>query len=584
MNFQGPQQDDPLIDRRMIAALVLSVVVLIGWQWLFPPAATPPPATENPLAAQPSEPVSPPVAQEGEQQPRMGEEMPAAEDEQAAVEELASDSIEAIRIETDLVEVVFTNEGGRVTSWKLKNFTGDGGRYADLVSAGARRTGELPLGLTSGDPVLDQAINEALFLVERQRLEGGGGERITFRWADGMGVFVEKAFTFRERSYLVEVVARVVDRGRDRPVALSWGAGLQSDDHDGGGYIHYTGQAVVRQPGGSAERVKPDDLDAPIQFAGDASPGWAGLEEQYFAALIIPDGPRGPVTIRSVRIPGGAEGTDDEEPEYVVSVGMPEGSGKLFVGPKEFRLLLSYGYGLDEVVWFSSNALIYAIAKYLFLALVWIHDRVISNYGLAIILATVALRLVLFPLNQFSMVRMRRTAQQMQRIQPKIKAIQAKYKKSKDPQSRVKMNEETMALYRKEGVNPLGGVTGCLPLLAQFPILIAFYNVLTVAVELKGAPFFGWIQDLTMKDPFYVTPILMGVTMFTQQKMTPAAGADPMQQRMMLMMPIIFTVMFLNLPSGLVIYWFVNNLLGIAQQWLVNRHVARTEALAVKGA
>jgi membrane protein insertase, YidC/Oxa1 family, C-terminal domain len=123
-------------------------------------------------------------------------------------------------------------------------------------------------------------------------------------------------------------------------------------------------------------------------------------------------------------------------------------------------------------------------------------------------------------------------------------------------------------------------VTGCLPLFAQFPILIGFYNVLTVAVELKGAPFFGWIRDLTLKDPYLVTPILMGVTMLLQQKMTPAAGVDPMQQRIMLLMPVVFTVMFLNLPSGLVLYWFVNNLLGIGQQWLVNRHVARVEAAA----
>jgi YidC/Oxa1 family membrane protein insertase len=144
------------------------------------------------------------------------------------------------------------------------------------------------------------------------------------------------------------------------------------------------------------------------------------------------------------------------------------------------------------------------------------------------------------------------------------------------------MNEEMMALYRKEGVNPMGGMSGCLPLLIQFPILIGFYNMLTVAIELRGAPFFGWIQDLTLKDPFYVTPLLMGATMFFQQKMTTTPVGDPTQRRIMLMMPIVFTVMFLNLPSGLVLYWFVNNLLGIGQQWLVNRHVGRVEAAAQK--
>ena len=578
MNPQGPEQGDPLVDRRMILALVLSVGVLIGWQWLFPPPK-PAPAAPAPVAV---EEPAPPASHAVED--RAGETAPSAETaSEPAQEPAAAASVEAVRVETDLYEIVFTNQGGRVTSWKLKRFARDGGKYADLIPAGARQTGVLPFALRSGDAVIDQALDEALFQVERVPLPEGGGETITFRWADGQGLVAEKALTVHEGSYLSDVRARIVDRGRERPVSVSWGAGLQSNDHDGGGYIHYTGQAVIQRPGATAERMKPKELDAAVQYAADGRPGWAGIEEQYFAALIVPDGPRGPVAVSSVQVPGGNDGTEKPEPEYVVSVGLPEGTGKLYVGPKEFRLLSDYGLGLDQVVWFSSNALIYAIAKWLFLALVWIHDRVISNYGLAIIMSTVALRLVLFPINQFSMVRMRRTAQQMQRLQPKLKAIQAKHKKSKDPQARLKMNEETMALYKKEGVNPLGGVTGCLPLLAQFPILIAFYNVLTVAVELKGAPFFGWIHDLTLKDPFYVTPILMGVTMFAQQKMTPAAGADPVQQRMMLMMPVIFTVMFLNLPSGLVLYWFVNNLLGIAQQSLVNRHVARTETATARG-
>jgi len=165
----------------------------------------------------------------------------------------------------------------------------------------------------------------------------------------------------------------------------------------------------------------------------------------------------------------------------------------------------------------------------------------------------------------------------MQRLQPKIKAIKAKYKK-KDAQSRAKINQETMELYRKEGINPMGGLSGCLPLLAQFPILIGFYNMLTVAVELRGAPFFGWIQDLSIKDPYYITPILMGVTMFTQQKMAMSKIKDPQQlqqQRMMLFMPLMFMVICVQMPSGLVLYWFVNNLLGIGQQYLVNKQTSK---------
>lgn len=577
MTQSGSEQDDPLFGRRLLVAAVLSIAVLLGWQWFFPGPTAPPPAAPPPAATAPetteAEPDTAAAAPTEPTEASASSPVPASEETRAA-------AVEIVAVSTDLFEASFTNEGARVLTWKLKEYTADGGRPADVVPAGARQARRLPLAFATGDDAIDAVLRDALFRVEREPLDGEPGERIRFLWADGRGLEAEKALTFRPGSYLVGVEARLTDRGRPLKAALAWGPGFQLDDHDGGGYIHYTGQAVLRRPGTTAERIKKDDLDRPLVYAADPRGGWAGIEEQYFAALFVPDGPRGEVRITSIEVPSGAAGDGKPEAEYVVSVGFPEGTGSLFVGPKRFSLLRDYGHGLDEVVWFSSNGLIYTIAKWLLLVLLWIHDRVVPNYGLAIILATLAIRIVLFPLNQFSMIRMRRTADQMKKLQPKLKAIQAKYKKSKDPQSRVKMNEETMALYKKEGVNPLGGVTGCLPLFAQFPILIGFYNVLTVAVELKGAPFFGWIRDLTLKDPYLVTPILMGVTMLLQQKMTPAAGVDPMQQRIMLLMPVVFTVMFLNLPSGLVLYWFVNNLLGIGQQWLVNRHVARVEAAA----
>jgi YidC/Oxa1 family membrane protein insertase len=196
-------------------------------------------------------------------------------------------------------------------------------------------------------------------------------------------------------------------------------------------------------------------------------------------------------------------------------------------------------------------------------------------------MATLVLRIALFPLNQFAMVRMRKTQAEMQRIQPRIKAIRSKYGKKKDAQSRQKMNEETMALYREEGINPMGGVTGCLPMFLQFPILIGFYNMLTVAVELRGAPFIFWITDLSQPDPWKVIPLAMGVTMFLQQRMAMSKVTDPMaqqQQKFMMFMPFMFTFFCLQMPAGMVLYWFVNNLLGIGQQKLVNRQAARSAA------
>ena len=221
---------------------------------------------------------------------------------------------------------------------------------------------------------------------------------------------------------------------------------------------------------------------------------------------------------------------------------------------------MQQGYDIDRAVDFGWLGV---LARPLLALLVWIHSFV-GNYGVAIILLTVLLRVVFLPLNHKSMVSMRR----MQRLQPQMAAIRAKYKGSKELEQKQKMNEEVMALYKREGVSPFGG---CLPMLAQLPILFSFYRLLSVAVELRQAPFVMWVQDLSDYDPYLVLPLLMGGSMLVQQRMTPSPGADPMQARMFKFMPIIFTVLFLYVPSGLVLYWLVNNLLGITQQLYVNR-------------
>jgi len=195
---------------------------------------------------------------------------------------------------------------------------------------------------------------------------------------------------------------------------------------------------------------------------------------------------------------------------------------------------------------------------------------VLGNYGFAIIILTIIIKILFLPLTHKQLSSMKK----MQAVQPKMKAIQAKYKKDKsDMKGRQKMNEEVMALYKKEGVNPLGG---CFPLLLQLPVLYAFYSFLPVAIELRQAPFILWVQDLSLKDPFYVTPLVMGATMFLQQKLTPMASVDPTQRRMFTMMPLLFTFFFINLPSGLVLYWLVNNVLSIFQQIFINKQKDKT--------
>ena len=557
------------MEKRFVVALALSVLILLGWSLIakryFP---TPP----LPVAA------APPV----EAEPRPDAPAPAVPPPSPGPT-VAGAAEQDVRLETNLAEIVLTNKGGRVRSWKLKQFQ-SAGHAVDFVSDAARRDDLLPLALAFDDRAILPGINAALFAVTRTD-DPSGETRVSFRWSDGAGSEVEKSFVFHAKEPLVDVEVRTVDRGRAVTGRLCWGPGLEVEEPKHRSNTYYNSQALVYD-GAIVTRFAKRKIDRTISIPESTGVRWAGLEDQYFTALMIPAGARGAVTVA----PYSQSALADPErrlPEAMaeapsLAMSLPEGKAQLFVGPKNFGLLTSLGHDLEKAVWFSSFRLIYACAKPVFLALRFVHDHWVANYGAAIIVLTIGLRILLFPLNQFSMVKMRRTAGEMQRIQPKLKAIQAKYKKSKDAEARAKMNTETMDLYKREGVNPFGGVTGCLPLLIQMPILWAFFDVLTATVELRSAPFIGWITDLTHPDAYWITPILMGLSMFVQQKMTPTANVDPQQQRMMLFMPVIFTVMFGSLPSGLVLYYFVNNLLGIGQQWLVNRHIARLEAAPSK--
>ena len=584
------------MEKRFAAALALSVLILIGWSFVmkryFPqPPAPEPAASSAPAKSEAAEPAAAtPAGPTGPAEPAAptAAAAPAPEAVGAAKEQL-------VTIETGSASIELTNKGGRVRSWHLKGYM-TAGRSVDVVSDAARDADVLPLSLSFTDAGILPQANSALYDVKR--IDTGDGDRVVFRWSDGAGSSIVKTIAVPKDGGLVDLEVSTVDRGRVTVPRVVWGPGLEAEDPKNRANTYYNGQALLLDAG-RVTRLTKRKIDAPTVFPESRQLAWAGLADQFFAALIVPAGSRGSVAIaplpQTSLVPAGselakqlAEPKPTTEPAKslvdapTIAVALPEGKAQLFVGPKNFGLLASRGHGLERAVWFSDFTLIYACAKPIFLSLRWVHAHWVSNWGLAIIALTVILRLLLFPLNQYSMVRMRKVATDMQRVQPKVKALQAKYKKSKDPEARAKLNTETMDLYKREGVNPFGGVTGCLPMLIQMPILWAFFDVLTAAVELRDAPFGLWIKDLTHPDPFYITPILMGATMFVQQKMTPTANVDPSQQRMMMLMPLIFTVMFVTLPSGLVLYYFVNNLLGIGQQWLVNRHVQRLQAEPTK--
>lgn len=518
----------------------------------------------------------------------MAPEVPPPEEDAAhgTAERVEAETVEQLSAGNELFEVVLTNQGASAVSWKLRRYTTPEGRPVELFPTEPDNLVH-PLAVRLENEALAQRINEARFRVERAHIEAEGdrpaGERLTFTWADGRGLSARKQLTFREDSYLVDVELEVADHGRRLPAELALGPGFGAQE--AASSYHY--EAWLWNHSGLVQHQRKNKKKGydgdPVVYSGDVR--WAGLEDQYFAALIVPGTQPSQVSVVPIEVgaPKGAAAASKPTPmrEAIVSVSVPAEGARLFVGPKDYRMLQQLGSDLEQAVWFFDLRFLAWISRQIYLGLLWIHDHAIPNYGVAIIIATFLLRLVLFPLNQYSMVSMKKTQLQMQRLQPKVKAIRAKFKARKDAEGRSAMNEELMELYRREGVNPMGGITGCLPMIGQFPILIGFYGMLTVAVELRGAPFFGWIRDLSRADPLSVTPVLMGATMFVQQMMAMSKVKDPVQQqqqRFMMIMPVVFTVVCLGLPSGLVLYWFVNNLLGIGQQWLVNRHTVKLEA------
>jgi YidC/Oxa1 family membrane protein insertase len=383
------------------------------------------------------------------------------------------------------------------------------------------------------------------------------GSGVVLRWSDGRANWVEKRIAATPGPYglLVEVSAG------GAPAA---GGVLVADGGLGGTKAparRALGGAVVRVDG-SLERLNPAKLNGGRELHGRVE--FAGVEDQYFLVVLLPDG-----GLDDVRVDSRAEG---EHRIARVAARAADGRlrGTLYAGPKDHDVLTGLGRGLEQTLSFG----LFGFLSVAFLAVLrWIHSWS-ANWGIAIIVLTAAIRVVLFPLTHKSTVAMRR----MQTLQPKMKAIQERYQEraKKDPQVRARMNQELMQLYKQEKVNPMGG---CLPIVAQMPILFALYTLFANAIELRHAPFMLWIHDLSLKDPTYITPILMTASMVLQQKLSPQVG-DPAQRRMFMLMPFIFGLMFMSFPAGLVLYWLVNNVLTIAQQLATERLLRAKPAAA----
>ncbi len=527
------------MEKRLLLAFVLSAVIFAAWSVLFPPPKPPEsvaPAQSPAMAATPT-----PAADAHATEAPRPEQQPVVE---AAAEAVAAEREETVRLANDVVEVTMSNRGAAITSLVLRRYTADEGQPLELVQTVADPARALPLQLVN-----ERGPDEALYRV-------ACAERTCrFEWADGLGSQVVKTVSVPERGYGIET--EIGRRGAATTWELSVGTGLrdrgkfeQDNRYSTWGDVAVGSQGKIerwlRKKVKDTVSVEPTNLE------------FAGFEDTYFLSMWRPETPITAVRVERLEISEtNDKGQEVKEPvlEVLLAAAGPEIKGELFAAPKEYDLLQKVDHGLDQTLHFG---FFHPISVFFLKALRWTYSGV-GNWGLAIILLTLAIRVLLFPLMHTSTVSMRK----MQRVQPKVKAIQEKYKKHKgDAQAKAKMNQEMMELYKIEGVNPMGG---CLPMLVQLPILWALYTLFMKAIELRGAPFIFWIHDLSTKDPYYVAPILMTATMWLQQRLAPQAG-DPQQQKIFRMMPLIFGIMFLQFPSGLVLYWLTNNVITILQQ------------------
>jgi YidC/Oxa1 family membrane protein insertase len=536
------------MERRVLIAVLLSFLVLYGYQVMFPPPPEQKPAQTSKTAAAPN--ASAP-AQSNPTPSVQGERPPGPP-------AIASAPAREIEIDNADVHAVFTTRGAVLRSWKLKKYRDDHGQALEMIAGHAPAESPLPFTLAVDDPALSATLAAAPFTVGPETTGGDGGWHAQFDYADDGGVRAQKIFSISPgKPYLINVTASVTLNGQPVATTIKWGPALGSGITTKSRTYNPPPQPIFYKDS-KVTRIAPAKIaEQPTQ---EGVFGFAGVDDHYFLVAIVK--PSQPLRLQFSAV----DAAVDEYPEGAHYVSWsarypsPAQAATYFAGPKDFDVLAAVDRDLVRSIDFGMFAwLVVPLLR----ALKYLNGYV-GNYGWSLILLTVLINLAMFPLRHKSVVSMRK----MQEVQPEVKAIQERYAKLKmsDP-ARAKMNTELMALYKERGVNP---ASGCVPMLLTLPVLFAFYSMLSVAIELRGAPFIGQIHDLSAHDPWFIWPIVMGITMFIQQKMTPST-ADPMQQKMMLFMPIMMTGMFLWAASGLVIYWTVSNVWGIGQQMITNR-------------
>jgi len=543
---------------RLMIALVLSFVVFLGWNFFFPQEAKQPPASPPQQAAKPEKIQAPAASAVAAK--------PAAEGIAAVVS--ADRPARRLTVETPLYTVGLSEKGAVINSFVLKGYHAGVEKDSPLLNLfpSDGSLGTLDVGL-KGIPGLENAVFQAGVADERISLTQGTRE-IVFSYKSANGMQVEKIYRFSADSYVMGLDVRVFN-GSEQPVTESLSIAMRE------AYPAKKNANVFEGPSAlinkSLETIEIDDIAKKNSLTGKIT--WVALQNRYFTTSLIPLTEED-ASLRLAVLPGNVVEAQYDSPEQVIAPNSRQSfEYQLFFGPKDINAIQPAGHQLERIVDFGMFDI---LAKPCLWLLNFIYG-VIPNYGVAIIILTILTKILLWPLGTKSY----KSMSQMKKLQPLIQEIREKYKND-----RKKMNEEVMALHKTYSINPVGG---CLPMILQIPVFFALYRMLDQAIELRHAHFLWWINDLSAPDrlfnfdfsipfmePPYGIPVLtlvMGATMFWQQKMAPPAG-DPTQAKMMLLMPVVFTFIFINFSAGLVLYWLVNNVLSIAQQSYVQKKYA----------
>lgn len=552
------------MENRVIVFLVLSLAIIFGYEYLLNELGLLPQQTvSEPAESSMSDTSSPPGTSPGS--PTSG--IPPAKEAappvrsggggQAQKPRAEPSAIESIEVESDLYRAKFTTRGATLISWELKRYrsSSDGKSAVQLVRQGGKFPE--PLMITVDDASHSKELSEGIYRVERDFTaldQSHPTGHMTFYYDNPTtGVHLEKQLTFHADSYVVDIALK----SSGLAGALKIGLGTNFGVVDWGeGFIGSVGAASLID-----DKIEHDTPESEAERKGSLK--WVALQDKYFIAALIPkisasalprkQGDK--LVSTAVRLPSDSSGT---------SLGL-----QLFAGPKEYDTLQSLQIGLEDTIdfgWFlfGSWDTVRAVAKPIFYVLRYINDYT-HNYGLTIILLTVIIKLLFVPLQYKSYSSMK----QMQGIQPKVAALQEKFKDDRE-----RLNKELIKLYRDHKVNPVGG---CLPMILQMPVFVSLFNILYMTIDLRQAPLGLWITDLSVQDPYYILPIIMGISMVVMQKIQPTT-MDPTQAKVMLMLPVLMTFLFINFPAGLVLYWLTNNVLSIAQQFVTDRFIFRTPA------